>query len=128
MSDTAYPVFQHYGTAAQRAAFTPSPAAGTQPIYIWYETDTGLTYLYHTAWVAISGGGSFNTPQPSGRLTLTTAVPFLVSTVTAATTIYYTPAVGNIVPLYNGTSFVPTAFSEVSQATTDTTKSPAAVA
>jgi len=128
MSDTAYPTLQHYGTAAQRAAFTPSPAAGTQPIYIWYETDTGLTYLYHTAWVAISGGGSVTTPVPSGRLTLTTAVPYLVSSVTAATTIYYSPAVGNMVPLYNGTSFVPTSFSEVSQTTTDNTKSPAAVA
>jgi len=128
MSDTAYPVFQHYGTAAQRAAFTPAPPATGQPIYLWYETDTGNTYLYDSAWHALSGGGSFSTPEPQGRLTLTTAVPFLVSTVTAATTIYYTPAVGNIMPLYNGTSFVPTTFTELSQVTTDNTKSPAAVA
>jgi hypothetical protein len=55
MSDTTYQAFQHYGTAAQRAAFTPTPAAGIQPIYIWYETDTGNVYLYHTAWVLVAG-------------------------------------------------------------------------
>jgi hypothetical protein len=58
MSDTTYEVFQHYGTSAQRAAFTPDPAAGIQPIYIWYETDTGNTYLFHVAWVQLSGVGS----------------------------------------------------------------------
>ena len=65
---------------------------------------------------------------PKGRLTLTTGTPVMTSTVSAATTIYYTPYVGNRIPLWNGSSFVSTTFSEVSQATTDTTKSPAAVA
>ena len=50
MSDTAYPVFEHYGTNAARLAFTPAPASGTQPIYVWYETDTNLVYIYTTAW------------------------------------------------------------------------------
>jgi hypothetical protein len=50
----------------------------------------------------------------------------MTSTVSAATTVYYTSYVGNIVPLYNGAFFVNTQFAEVSQATTDTTKSPAA--
>lgn len=58
MSDTSYPTFQHYGTNAQRLAFTPAPASGTQPIYIWYETDTGSTYLYDTSWHLIAAGGS----------------------------------------------------------------------
>ena len=65
MADVAYPVYQHYGTAAERAAFTPDPPSGFQPIYIWYETDTGDTYLYHTAWVLIgSGGGAPVTISP----------------------------------------------------------------
>lgn len=68
MSDTVYSTFQHYGTAAERAAFVPNPAAGIKPIYIWYETDTGLTYLYHTAWVALS----------SAAATISTFHPFLV--------------------------------------------------
>ena len=59
MSDTGYDVFQHYGTAAERAAFTPDPsaAAGVQPLYIWKETDTGTTYIYTTSWEVLSGAG-----------------------------------------------------------------------
>ena len=55
MSDTSYPVYQHYGTAAERAAFTPVPPATGQPIYLWYETDTGNLYLYDTGWVLVAG-------------------------------------------------------------------------
>ena len=45
---------------------------------------------------------------PQGRLTLTTQRPVMTTDVVLATTIYYTPYVGGRVPLYNGTSFVPT--------------------
>jgi len=51
MSDTRYSDYQHYGTAAQRAAFTPVPPATGQPIYLWYETDTGKYYFYTTTWI-----------------------------------------------------------------------------
>lgn len=59
MADTRYELFQHYGTHAQRLAFTPTPASGIQPLYAWYETDTSDTYVYTTAWhlLASSGGG-----------------------------------------------------------------------
>jgi hypothetical protein len=66
--------------------------------------------------------------QPQGRLTLTSGVAVMTSSVSAANTVYYTPYAGDLIPLYNGTSMVPTQFTEVSQLTTDTTKSPAAVA
>ncbi|ANW00692.1 hypothetical protein [Bradyrhizobium icense] len=65
---------------------------------------------------------------PQGRITLSTGVAVMTSTVSGATTVYYTPSNGNIAPIYDGTNIVPTVFSEVSQTTTDTTKSPAAVA
>jgi hypothetical protein len=58
MSDIKYSTYQHYGTAAQRAAFVPAPPASGQPIYIWYETDTGSTYLYDTAWHLIGTSGA----------------------------------------------------------------------
>lgn len=67
-------------------------------------------------------------PGSGGRLTLTSATPALTSTVSGATTVYFTPYRGNAVPIWNGTIFVPTVFTELSQATTDSTKSPAAVA
>jgi len=66
--------------------------------------------------------------QPQGRLTLTSGLPVMNTSVAAATTVYYTPYVGNMMPIYDGANMVPTAFSEVSQATTDSTKSPAPVA
>jgi hypothetical protein len=65
---------------------------------------------------------------PMGRLTLTTATPVLTATVTGSASFFFTPYIGNVVPIYNGTTFTATAFAEVSQANTDTTKSPAAVA
>jgi hypothetical protein len=66
---------------------------------------------------------------PGGRLTLSSGVPVMASTVSGATTIYYTPYQHRVVPIYDGTRFWPTDIGgELSQATSDTTKSPAAVA
>lgn len=64
--------------------------------------------------------------QPQGRLTLTSATPVLTTTVSGATTVYYALYQGNMCPIYNGAFFVNTPFTELSQATTDNTKSPAA--
>src|SRR5262245_12853578 len=103
------------GTRASQPAAT-AVSIGT----LYCVTDEGLIIERSngTTWDAYSGTGSAiggSGVVPMGRLTLTTAIPFLVSSVTAATTIYYTPAVGNVVPLYNGTVFVPTVFGELSQ-------------
>jgi hypothetical protein len=66
--------------------------------------------------------------MPQGRLTLSPATPVMTGTVSGATTVYYTPFRGRAVPLWNGSTFVMTdTGGELSQATTDTTKSPAAV-
>lgn len=78
-------------------------------------------------WATGGTSGTYLT-APQGRLTLATGVPFMVADQAGANTVYYTPAVGNTVPIYDGTNMVSVAFSELSQATTDTTKSPAAVA
>jgi len=64
---------------------------------------------------------------PGGRLTLTTAVPVLTSDVTGATTVYYTPYLNNLALISDGNTLSAVMFSELSQATTDATKSPAAV-
>lgn len=66
--------------------------------------------------------------SPQGRLTLTSGTAVPISDVAAATIVYYTPAVGQIVPIYNGTAFINIDIGgELSQSTTDNTKSPAAV-
>lgn len=60
------------------------------------------------------------TSPPQGRLTLTTGVPVMITDVAAATTIFYTPAVGRSVPLYTGTAFVDTDMGgELSNITTN---------
>lgn len=66
--------------------------------------------------------------RPQGRLTLATATPVMTSSVAGATSVFYTPYAGNQVPLPSGGVYYMSVFAEVSQATTDTTKSPAAVA
>lgn len=71
------------------------------------------------------------TSQPQGRLTLQSGVPVMTSPTTAATTVYYTPYTGNQIPIPDGAGtggFINAVFSELSQATTDATKSPAPVA
>ena len=70
MSDSLLQTFYRYGTAAQRALFTPDPpvvsAVAVQIIYVWYETDTGDTYLYDTSWHILSvpqGLDTTDTPE-----------------------------------------------------------------
>lgn len=70
-----------------------------------------------------SSSGAVALLRPGGRLTLTSGTPVLTSPVTGATTLYYTPYLGNSLPLYNGSSFDELTFAELSiavPATTDT--------
>ncbi len=89
----------------------------------WLTAGTGLSISGTTISVTASGG----TIPPLGRITLATGVPVMTSDQGAKTTIYYTPYLGNTVPIYDGSSFTNTTFTELSVATTDTTKSPAAI-
>ncbi len=56
------------------------------------------------------------TSIPQGRLTLTTGVPVLATTVTAGTNVYYTPYIGKLLPIYDGSQFNTTAFTELTMA------------
>jgi len=72
--------------------------------------------------------GYSDTRAFGGRLTLASGTPVMTTDQTAKTTVYFTPYNGDVIPIYDGTDMVPTQFTELSQATTDATKSPAAVA
>ena len=50
---------------------------------------------------------------PQGRLTPTTAVPVITTGVTSGTSVYYTPYVGNVIPIYSGSVFVAKTFAEL---------------
>lgn len=63
---------------------------------------------------------------PQGRLTLASGKPVLDSEVTVATTVFYTPYVGVVCPIFDGSVWTMTTFAEMSQTLADTTKSPAA--
>lgn len=51
-------------------------------------------------------------PAPQGRLTLTTVTPVIASDVTAGTSVFYTPYVGQICPIYDGTNWQMWTFGE----------------
>ena len=66
--------------------------------------------------------------QPQGRLTFSTTVPVMVSTVSGATSHFYTPYQGQMVPIFDGTRFICTdTGGELTQTAADTAKSPTAV-
>lgn len=102
------------GSGGGNVSAVNSPAAGQLAQWVTGTTIQGL-----------STGVLVKAPQ--GRLTLQSGVPEMVTTQAGKTTIFYTPYVGNLVPIYDGTVITMTAFSELSVLTTDTTKSPAAI-
>lgn len=96
----------------------PSCSGANQAIQ--YTSGTGFSC------VTIAGTGGIT--SPTVRITLASGVPVMASSRAAQSTVYVTPYGGGNVPIYNGSTFTMTNFAEVSQATTDATKSPAAVA
>lgn len=121
LSFTTIAVSGQSNVVADSAGDTLTLAAGSN---ITITTDAATD----TVTIAASGGGGSGSPSiPQGRLTLTTGTPVMTSNATAQTTVYYTPYAGRFVPLYDGTSWTMTDIGgELSQATTDATKSPAA--
>lgn len=93
--------------AADGSTFDVLPVGldGTQPI-------ADSTTPLGIRWDAIDNGIC------QGRLTLTTGVPVMTSTVSAATTIRFTPYLGATIALYNGTSWRAARFTETSLALT----------
>ncbi len=51
---------------------------------------------------------------PMGRLTLISGQPVLNTAVSGATTLYYSPDQGNLIPLWSGSGFIATTFTELS--------------
>jgi len=66
--------------------------------------------------LSVTFGGTAGVGQFQGRLTLTSGTPVLSATVSAATSVFYTPYIGNIITTYNGTTLFQTATSELSVA------------
>jgi hypothetical protein len=93
--------------------------------------------IYDSAFNAGAGGWCLLNPvfalpvgMPLGRLTALTATPVMSASVSGATSIYWTPYLGNQFPGFNagGTIVSMVTLAELSQALTDGTKSPSAAA
>lgn len=71
MSDTSLNRIIQYGTTAQRVAFVPDPAAGSQVLYIWFDTDNAPdTYIWDgAAWVQINSAVVGGITQLTGDVT-----------------------------------------------------------
>ena len=74
-------------------------------LYICTTTGTATTAV----WTAVNASSAAAVvPPPQGYLTPVSGTPIITSDATAVTAVYYTPYIGLLVPIYNGTSFVPT--------------------
>jgi len=81
--------------------------------YNWPATDGASGQLLQTDGATnLSWGGSRYVVN--GRLTLTSGTPITVSDVTAATTIFFTPYLGDLLSAYTGTSWNTRVFTELS--------------
>lgn len=96
-------------------------SSGVLPTLYWDYTGQILYVCTTTGnaasavWTAINASASTPAvPQPQGYLTLVSGTPFMPSGATSATTVYYTPDKGNLIPIYNGSTLIPTEFSELS--------------
>ena len=95
---------------------TDTPGGGIATLYLYDgTTDIALGTIDTTTHVFARAGAVNVVGAPQGRLTLSTLVPVMVGTVSAAATLYYTPDRGNQVPIWDGSSaFAMTSFAELS--------------
>ena len=100
-------VYTHSGTSLARGTLADS--------------STGSAIAFTAAAIVTQGGAAefaamlqlaMASTAPGGRLTLESGVPVSTTDQTAKTSIYYTPYVSNVVPLWDGYKWVPVQFTE----------------
>lgn len=119
---TAVAQFQGYngdpnGHVAGTAASPGIPASVVwdyldQILYIATQTGDASSTVW-TAYDPSSSAGGTGVIPPQGYLTPTSSTPIIPTSVLAATSLFYTPYVGNQIPIYNGTAFTEQTFAEL---------------
>lgn len=78
-------------------------------LYVCTTTGTSSTAV----WTAVNASSATAAvPPPQGRLTPISGTPIIAVSATVSA-VYYTQYTGNLVPIYNGASMIPTEFSEL---------------
>lgn len=101
--------------------FPSSPVAGQQ------YTFAGVTYIFTAQGVWSPATSVSISGPPQGRLTLQNQTPVMTANTMGVTALFYTPYLGDRIPIYNGTNMVMTKFPELVGSTVDVVKNPAAV-
>ena len=101
--------------------FPSSPTVGQR------YTFAGVTYTYTAQGVWSPGSSIAISTAPQGRLTLQNGAPVMVSNTTGVTSLFYTPYLGDRIPIWNGQNMVMTKFVELVGSTIDITKNPSAI-
>lgn len=102
-------------------AVAGTAGSGTVPSSVIWDSANNILYVATTTgntattvWTAVNAATATGfVGPPGGYLTPTSGTPIIPSDVTSATALIYTPYVSNTVPIYNGTSFTTTTFSEL---------------
>jgi hypothetical protein len=85
----------------------------------WFKDYNGTLFQFTPTY---SGGGSaVSGASSSGRLSLATGVPVMTANQTAKTVVFWTPYLGNVGPIYNGTIWEAVSSAELSNDLTATT-------
>lgn len=99
----------------QQGSTPASPAASHDRLY-FRTSDGAPCYVDSSGTVHVLSTSSATTSNfpCQGRLTLTTGTPITTSDVTAATTLYFTPYLGNQIATYSGSAWSLSTFTEKS--------------
>lgn len=129
-------VHPSFGGSGSTVYVSDTPPVGAPDNSLWWKSSEGRLYIRFndgntTQWVDAVATGlgptASTSVRPQGRLTLTPNLPVLTASVSGAASVLYTPHVGLLVPIWDGSKLLAvTMGGELSQTLTDATKSPAA--
>lgn len=114
------PIFLVGSGSPNGAVAGTAASAGVLPTQYWDYSSSILYYCTTTGaaltaiWTALNASSSTPAvPSPQGRLTLTSGARIETSDITSSTSVYFTPVVGSLIPIYNGATFTPIEFTEL---------------
>jgi hypothetical protein len=109
------------GAGSPNGSVAGTAGSSTVAASVYWDTTNNILYVCTTTgtsstavWTAVNAStAAAVVPPPQGYLTPTSGPPIIATDATAQTAVYYTPLNGVLVPIYNGSSFTPTVFSEL---------------